>query len=119
MKTIKQDVRFQPASFEKIRQIADQENAMIQDTIRKLCDIGIEKTLAKNDSSPIALSPVEEEMLSTLKSISAMTNALTTNMLDIKNTPYGSFDELAKSIKKMATDSVQKFKDKHGISDPQ
>lgn len=117
MKTIKQDVRFQLTAFEKIRQISAQGNATIQDTIRKLCDIGIETTLKKNAGTSITLTPVEEEMLLTLKSISAMANVLTTNTVDIKNTPYASVEELGSSIKKRAAESVRKFKDKHGVSD--
>ena len=113
MKTIKQDVRFQLDAFEKIRQIASQDNASMQDTIRKLVDMGIAQTLTKNTSRE--MTPLEEEMLLTLKSISAMTNILTTNTLDIKKTPYDSIEALGSSIKKTAADSVKKFKDKNHI----
>ena len=117
MKTVKQDVRFQAESFEKIRQIAKEDNATIQDTIRKLCDMGIAQQLTKNSDQSVMLTPVEEEILLSLKSIAAMTNVITTTTLDIKKTPYGSFDELGKHIKKTARESLQKFKDKIRISD--
>lgn len=111
MKTVKQDVRFQAESFEKIRQIALHEKATIQDTIRKLCDIGIEKTLSDKTPS-LPLSPIEEEMLHTLKSILTLTNVLTVKTLDIEKSGYDSFDVLAASIKNTASELVQKFKDK-------
>lgn len=111
MRKIKQDVRFEANAFEKIRQIAEKDKASIQDTIRALCDIGIAQKLDDN-SREIRLTPVEEEMLLTLKSISAMTNVLTVNMVDPKKTPHGSVDELARSIKKSASDALLKFKNK-------
>ena len=116
MGTVKQDVRFQADAFEKIRQIAKIENATLQDTIRQLCDIGIKQKITTDLERPITLTPVEEEILITLKLISAMSNVLTVNAAGLKKTSYASIDELGNAIKKTAAESLQKFKDKMRIA---
>ena len=96
MEMIKQNIRFKPEKWEKIKAIAKEENKTIQETVRELCDIGIAyKESKKNDKNNVKLSIKDEIILGLLFEIRGNLNGFSKQSLeDYKNEKGVTFEEI-------------------------
>lgn len=96
MEMIKQNIRFKPEKWEKIKEISIEENKTIQETVRELCDIGIAyKEANKNDKSKVKLSIKDEIILGLLFEIKGNLNGFSKqNLEDYKNKKGVTFEEI-------------------------
>ena len=93
---VKQNIRFKPEKWEKIKEIAKEENKTIQETVRELCDIGIAyKDANKNDKNKVKLSIKDEIILGLLFEIKGNLNGFSKQVLeDYKNEKCVSLQEI-------------------------
>ena len=93
---VKQNIRFKPEKWEKIKEIAKEENKTIQETVRELCDIGIAyKDANKNDKNKVKLSIKDEIILGLLFEIKGNLNGFFNQFLkDYQNQKGVTFKDI-------------------------
>ena len=106
MSMVKRDVRLKQDSFDKICEISKKENKTIQDVIRELCDIGIQK---KNESIAPKMSFVEKELISNTKKTLYVLSLMFNNQYNLESSEYGSLKEAAKTVEDNLKKSMYEF----------